>query len=96
MAWKITRDFLAEQWSDDTSSVGVEGDITVDGDPLPSVGKERTFRVWDDDGELYFEGVLNDDEDCANQMSALSWAMYDAGATTIKIRRGNAWIQDLG
>jgi hypothetical protein len=47
------------------------------------------FRLYDDDGELYYEGLCKD-LDQANEDAAfrpLDWAMNDVGATTMKYRK---------
>jgi hypothetical protein len=53
------------------------------------------FRTKDDDGEVYYEGWLHDDDDCANQEAALSYAMTDAGCTTIEVLRNGKWVQEI-
>jgi hypothetical protein len=99
MAWKIDRDYINGTVDDIChlpSRVGSEGAITVDGDPLPSDGERVRFRIKDDDGEVYYGGWLNDDEECANQLSALSYGTWDAGATEIEVKRDGKWVQDIG
>jgi len=69
--------------------------------PLPNAldvgeGKLVPFRLYDDDGELYYEGRLHDDEHCENQMAALRFGESDAGCTTIKVLRNNEWTQEIG
>lgn len=59
------------------------------------------FKMYDDDGELYYEGELHDDADCMNQSAALRWGESNAGCTTIKVFRegsesGDRWIQEIG
>lgn len=89
--WKVTWDHL-----DHKKVTDVEGGITVDGDPLPDEGTVIKFRMFDDDGELYFSGELTDDDECVNQVSALSWGTWDSGCTTIKVERNGVWEQDIG
>ena len=54
------------------------------------------FRLYDSDGELYYEGRLTDDYECENQSAALRFGEADAGCTTILVQRGNEWIQEIG
>lgn len=54
------------------------------------------FRLYDDDGELYYEGRLHDDDDCENQSAALRFGESDAGCTTIKVFRDGEWKQEIG
>lgn len=54
------------------------------------------FRTKDDDGEVYYEGWLHDDDDCANQEAALKFAETDVGCTTIEVYREGEWVQEIG
>jgi hypothetical protein len=53
------------------------------------------FRLYDDDGYLYFEGECHDDVECENQATALLWAEREAGCTVIKVLRNMEWIQEI-
>lgn len=59
-------------------------------------GKLVRFRLYDDDGELYYEGRLHDDDECVNQSAALRFGESDAGCTTIKVLRDGEWKQEIG
>lgn len=74
---------------------GVERALGED-DKLPGATKALPFKLYDDDGELYFEGVLDDDDECVNQTAALRWGESDAGCTTIKVKRDGEWVQEIG
>lgn len=64
---------------------------------VPDEGKLIRFRLYDDDGELYYEGRLTDDDEAENQFAAVRWGETMAGTTTIKVRRGNGpWVQEIG
>jgi hypothetical protein len=54
------------------------------------------FRLYDDDGELYYEGVLEDDDDCENQTAALRWGESMAGCTRITVERDGEYVQEIG
>lgn len=47
------------------------------------------FRLYDDDGELYYEGLCKDldQQDGDSAFGPLDWAMNDAGCTTMKYRK---------
>lgn len=90
--WVIQHDHLARDFAGLDSRVG-----KYDNEPsLPNEGEEVAFLLFDDDGELYYSGWLNDDPDCANQSAALKWAAADAGCTTIKVLRDGKWVQEIG
>lgn len=63
---------------------------------LSQKGQYIRFRLKDDDGEIYYEGQLTDDEDCQNQTAALRWGESDAGCTTIEVKRDGKWTQEIG
>jgi hypothetical protein len=101
--FKITKDLITEPGDGLPSRVGTMGEQTpylpfiTEPEPLPSSGLDLiTFRLYDDDGELYYEGELHDDEDCMNQSSAQLWGEKDAGCTTIKVLRDGEWVQEIG
>lgn len=52
------------------------------------------FRLFDDDGVLYYEGLCKDLEnaDQDEAFAPLDWAMADVGATTMKYRKKGAAI----
>jgi hypothetical protein len=109
MAWQILKDHIAEP--DEPSrqfEVGTQTQVPIpalaigirpeglpaskDGVELPKV----KFKLFDDDGELYYEGRLHDDDECLNQSAALDFGMADAGCTTIKVLRDGEWVQEIG
>lgn len=91
-AWVITRDFLAEEWKEPTNAVGICSTgyaARKDECTLPA-------RVYDDDGELYYEALIADDDDATSQCALINWARGDSGATTIKVKRGCIWKEEIG
>jgi len=87
MSWKITRDLLHEQDPETFSSqVGKHTKQWVD-ELLK--GPLYHFKLYDDDGELYYEGV-----NTAETFGPLDWAMNDSGCTYIKYKQkgnGGKW-----
>jgi len=110
MAWGITKDHIAEPG--EQSRVGLHEEyaripavavaIGMESPELPPQPDEKLavidFQMFDDDGELYYEGRLHDDDECLNQSAALKWGEGDAGCTTIKVNRhdGKGWVQEIG
>ncbi len=96
---RVTHDHLDDVAMDETieraplyvmeAMLGVTGEI-------PHDGKTVKFQMYDDDGELYYSGELTDDDECENQLAALRWGETMAGCSTIKVRRGNGWEQEIG
>lgn len=62
------------------------------------IPKEETpFKLYDDDGELYYEGWLKNDDECIVQQFVLAWAQADSGCTTIKVQTGEKeFVQIIG
>lgn len=96
--WKIDKDYINEN----NSRSGVSGESVNIGLPynpefvdLPE-GPAVRFRMKDDDGNIYFGGWLNNDKEGLNQQAALAYGMHDAGCTTIEIKVGEKWIQEIG
>lgn len=110
MAWHIDRDYLAEGGSESrvgheeeheriplvlAVALGVEsGELPsrdAQGNGLPHV----RFRLLDDDGEVYYGGWLHDDDECENQLAVLRYGESDAGCTTVEVKRGDKWVQEV-
>lgn len=101
--WKITKDRISEPGEE--SRVGTSEEHSripimmavagMQSEELPSDGPMVAFRLKDDDGEVYYEGELHDDDECLNQEAALSYGMNDAGCTTIEVKRDGAWVVEI-
>lgn len=74
---------------------GIEKVMGVD-PAIPAGDNFVTFRLFDDDGELYYEGRLTDDSECENQSAALRFGEADTGCTTILVNRNDVWTQEIG
>ena len=100
--FKITRDL--------TGCDGETGSVGRVIDEMPLYGMERLmgvspqipiasetvrFRMFDDDGELYYEGELDDDADCENQSAALRWGETMGGCTLIEVMRNGTWTAEI-
>ena len=84
MRWIITVDHI------DTNSFGVGDDENgkrVQTFVTAGDGLSYDFKLYDDDGQLYYEGRtadINEDEERA--FAPLDWARYKAGCTIMKYR----------
>jgi hypothetical protein len=103
VSWTITRDHISAEHEKSRRDYGEEhtripvvaAAIGIESEPLPAGPDRIPFRLYDDDGELYYEGVLDDDDECLNQEAALAFGMTDAGCTTIKVLRAGEWVQEI-
>ena len=83
MPWIITKDYLNSGPDDPSNRKGVGSkDCPKDWEKsLPD-----TFRLFDDDGELYYEGRFDSNaDDC---FDPLDWGAYDAGCVKLKYQEG--------
>jgi hypothetical protein len=103
VAWKITKDYLDPEppnrvgYGEEHTRIPVYAVVLgYESQELPDAENKIDFRLYDDDGELYYEGILDDDEDCTNQLAALTWAEGDSGCTLIKVKRGDEWKIEIG
>jgi len=73
--WEITEDHINVGEDDKYNRKGVQGPRGfVDGIPMPF-----KFKMFDDDGELYYEGVCSEEDHAPLD----DFGMPDAGATEI-------------
>ena len=83
--WIITKDYLNEGL--EISDVGREGPHNLN----PEVDLSETqFRMYDDDGELYYEGAIFGDFTGFEPLD--DFGTPNAGCTEIKLKHGNHWI----
>lgn len=90
--WIITKDHLNEVGSE-YNRVDVRSHQFVTETRIRETGKLERFRLSDDDGEVYFEGVRTADDD-----GCLDWAMADAGCTQLEIEvaaRGHEYFETV-
>lgn len=101
-AWKITRDYLAEDGDDSpfASEVGVSGPENAPQELIDQLadGEGRKFRLRDDDGELYYEGLVvgSDDWDDLPGNPLHDFGMPSAGATLYEERINGKWQIIIG
>lgn len=92
MAWIITRDLLAEQDSELVSEVGVCGPAGISEVARAKMerGEGHMFLMYDDDGELYYEGLLLGDKDSEQGFTPLDdFGTPNAGCTRIDYYNDN-------
>ena len=86
MAWHITKD-----WADDGDAIGQwNARLRPENDNIEYCKKLCTekFRMYDDDGELYYEGYSND----SSSFQPLDdFGMPNAGCTEIKYYENGKW-----
>lgn len=80
-AWLITRDCVSHQESRGT--IGPRG-CPLTAEEITAVG--IPFRILDDDGEVYYEGIYSGPDDESLFAPLDDFGMPNAGATTIQYR----------
>ncbi len=93
--WTITRDHIADpdaQPGTNANAVGIVGPRTAKRthEQIKADPSGKKFLMRDDDGELYYEGVLvgGDGFEPLDDFGG-----PNAGATSIEYREGNKWKQ---
>ncbi len=98
--WIITRDYLFENGDDTENSVGIIGnrDTIFDKETILEYGK--TFRMKDDDGNIYYEGKIIESHNLKKEDSSITgfeplddFGMPNAGCTSIEYLEDGKWIQ---
>jgi hypothetical protein len=89
-AWTITRDHLAEDDGSLASETGTTGPRDAPAGMLAQLaaGQGARFRMYDDDGELYYDGRLIGDPESEDGFGPLDdFGTPNAGATEIRYYR---------
>ena len=70
-------------------------DSPFDDNELPET--KTTFKLYDNDDELYYEGWLLNDEECIVQQFVLKWAEVDSGCTVITVYKDSeaGYVQEI-
>jgi len=85
---KITKDHLFEMYADHKSSSRA-GHVLWSENFTPAVILIEC-KLYDDDGELYYEALADDDA----LEHLFTWAQIDAGVTLLKIKNANGEWED--
>lgn len=98
MTWKITKDLIAEPGTpmgSNLNAVGVGG--PRDSKALTDVEMPFRFRMYDDDGILYYEGITDADPEKGDEDSVFmpldGFGTPNAGATRIDYLINGKWTQ---
>lgn len=91
--WIITRDFIADMVAPEgtnANAVGVIGPSTYDGETTPEALPIRFF-MYDDDGERYYGGRMNEAAmDAFGELDPLyAFGMPNAGCTELRYKGPN-------
>ena len=92
-AWVITYDHLeSERMNVFGPHNATEDQLNILGAPGKNADKLTRFRIYDDDGELYFSGYFLGDSESEDAFGPLDdYGAPDSGATEIRYLRGGAW-----
>lgn len=84
IVWKITKDHIGA--GDEEGTTNSSPDMLVEfADQLI-----HKFKLYDDDGELYYEGIATN-QDSESAFEPLDWAMANDGCTEIKYLNKGKW-----
>lgn len=96
-AWIITRDVIGEKWDEpgEESSVGTIGPQNATDANIKALraGRGTKFRMYDDDNELYYEGLfIGDTTDEEFAFGPLDdYGAPNAGCTRLDYKVGRKW-----
>lgn len=82
--WMITEDHV-------DGRIGVRGPRNCPYTPEEIEAKGKEFRLYDGDGELYYEGKIVMDDNCSGFEPLDDYGMPNAGATDIRYLQGAVW-----
>lgn len=90
-AWAITKDHIADENAREGSNLNAKGVIGPRGVKLTAEQIENHpnreyFKMYDDDGELYYEGYFVGADDAEGFEPLEDFGMPNAGCTGIKYR----------
>lgn len=103
--WVITKDNISEPG--EVNRVGTRAEQQsviytmqrVMGEPphaLPEADNLIAFRLRDEDGNVSYEGVMDDDDECRNQSDASNFGEVDTGAFICEVWRDGKWVMEVG
>ena len=79
--WLITKDYI-----DNDNRTIQSADFNAN---IFAKAKHVQFKVYDDDGELYYRGLMSEKQfdTCDKVFEPLDWAAYDSGCTAMQYKR---------
>jgi hypothetical protein len=94
-AWRIDKDFIPDGDASEGTNFNAKGvtgprDASDDLIALLDKGHGDRFRMYDDDGGLYYGGRIVGEYDGFEPLD--DFGMPNAGATEIKVRMGDKWV----
>lgn len=92
-AWRITYDHLeGERINVAGPHNATDEQLDILAHPRKNAGQLTQFKIYDDDGELYFSGYFLGDSESEDAFGPLDdFGMPDSGATEIRYLRGEEW-----
>jgi hypothetical protein len=93
--WVITQDHIADTSEPEGSNCnakGIAGPRTYEG-PMDTTALPIPFKLYDDDGELYYTGRMNEAamDEFGESDPLHCFGLPNAGAVTLKYREEGVW-----
>lgn len=88
--WIIDRDHIADEYGDDTGTFGPRN-IPARIEKHLKAGEGIKFRMYDNDGILYYSGRLIGSMDEYAEAPLFDFGMPNAGAVRVDYRIGGKW-----
>lgn len=108
MAWVITKDNICDSpIPGGDSCVGVRAEeqsvtysmqrvLGIPPEPLPTEGGKVAFRLRDEDMEIHYEGVCDDDPECINQEDLSHFGAVCSGGFICEVWKNGEWVMEVG
>jgi hypothetical protein len=101
--WTITKDHIKEEGEPEGSyqnarTIVGPRNATLSHEEIVAHKDGQKFRLYDDDGNLYYDGVLvdcEDDEDYGDEgifRPLNEFGTPNAGAVILKVKEGRKWV----
>lgn len=90
--WRITHSWIESKTGETKTPIEVVGPRTCPPDSEDHKFKWTKFRLYDDDGELYYEGIMN--EHCEGLDPLDDFGAPNAGCTELRVwktGKGGGW-----
>lgn len=90
-AWMIAKDHIADKDAREGSNLNAKGvtgprEVELTAEEIQKHPDREYFKMYDDDGELYYEGYFVGDDDAEGFEPLDDFGMPNAGCTSIKYR----------
>ena len=94
--WTVTTDHIADPERTAPSNSNAHGmtgprNVTMSSEEIQKHPDAQQFRIYDDDGELYYTGFMVEDDSAEGEDPLTDFGEPNAGATRLDVKEGRGW-----